>query len=222
MQAGSTATVTVVVTPTPTSSGTVTDFNGGAVQVTGPGNIVLAQTSVAADMSDFALSVTPPNGSVIQAGDTATYQVQLRPLPVYGTSISLACTGLPVGAACNFTSNPVTLAGAGSSTLNITTTARPITTTASVFRGRTFYAIWLAIPGLTLLGAGVGGERRRRRILGVFFACALFALLLLQPSCSTTTQQTPVSGTPAGTSTIIVTATSGSDTKSSNVTLTVP
>ena len=222
MQAGSTATVTVVVTPTPTSSGTVTDFNGGAVQVTGPGNIVLAQTSVAAAMSDFALSVTPPNGSVIQAGDTATYQVQLRPLPVYGTSISLACTGLPVGAACNFTSNPVTLAGAGSSTLNITTTARPITTTASVFRGRKFYAIWLAIPGLTLLGAGVGGERRRRRILGVFFACALFALLLLQPSCSTTTQQTPVSGTPAGTSTIIVTATSGSDTKSSNVTLTVP
>jgi hypothetical protein len=58
--------------------------------------------------------------------------------------------------------------------------------------------------------------------MGVFFACALFGLLLLQPGCSGTTTQTPVSGTPAGTSTIVVTATSGSDTKSSSITLTVP
>jgi uncharacterized repeat protein (TIGR01451 family) len=222
LQPGSAATVTIVVTPTPNSGGGLADFNGGTVQVTGPGNIVLAQTSVAAAMSDFTLAVTPPNGSVLQAGDTATYQVQLTPQPVYGTSISLACTGLPVGAACNFTSNPVTLAGAGSSTLNITTTARPITTTTSIFRGRGFYAIWLAIPGLTLLGMGAGGQRRRRRMMGVFFACALFGLLLLQPGCSGTTTQIPVSGTPAGTYQITVTATSGTDTKSGGIDLTVP
>jgi uncharacterized repeat protein (TIGR01451 family) len=222
LQSGSTASVTIVVSPTPTTGGGSAPFNGGSVQVSGPGNIVLAQTSVAAQMSDFTLTVTPPNGSVLQAGDTATYQVQLTPQPVYGTSIALACTGLPVGAACNFTSNPVTLAGAGSSTLNITTTARPITTPAAIFGPRQFYAIWLAIPGLTLLGMGAGGGRRRRRVLGVFFACALFGLLLLQPGCSGTTTQTPVSGTPAGTSTIVVNATSGSDTKSSSITLTVP
>jgi uncharacterized repeat protein (TIGR01451 family) len=222
LQSGSTATITIVVTPTPNPGGGVADFNGGSVQVSGPGNIVLAQTSVAAQMSDFTLIVAPPNGSVLQAGDTATYQVQLTPQPVYGTSIALACTGLPVGAACNFTSNPVTLAGAGSSTLNITTTARPIVTPAAIFGPRQFYAIWLTIPGLTLLGVGAGGGRRRRRIMGVFFACALFGLLLLQPGCSGTTTQTPVSGTPAGTSTIVVTATSGSDTKSSSITLTVP
>jgi uncharacterized repeat protein (TIGR01451 family) len=227
LQSGSTATVTIVVTPAPfhtqnTNCPSAT-FNGGTVQVSGGGNIVLAQTSVPAQMSDFCLAVTPPNGSVPLAGATATYQVQLTPDPVYGTSIALACTGLPVGASCNFTSNPVTLAGAGSSTLNITTTARPITTTTgSIFGARQFYAIWLAIPGLTLLGAGVGGGRRRRRLMGVFFACALFGLLLLQPGCTGTTTQTPVSGTPAGTSTISVTATSGSDTKSSSITLTVP
>jgi len=222
LQSGSAATVTIVLTPLPTGGG-VTGFNGGSVQVMGPGNIVQAHTSVSANMSDFKLAVTPPDKSVPAAGDTATYQVALTPLPVYGSPISLACTGLPPGAACNF--NPGTLPGLqgpGTSTLNITTTARPVTTIGSIFGARQFYAIWLAIPGLTLLGVGAGGDRRRRRMMGIFFAGALFALLLLQPACSTTTTQAPVSGTPAGTYKITVTATSGSDTKSGIITLTVP
>ncbi|HSY92773.1 MAG TPA: SBBP repeat-containing protein [Candidatus Binatus sp.] len=221
LQSGSAATVTIVVTPLPTGGG-VTGFNGGSVQVMGPGNIVQAHTSVSANMSDFKLAVTPPDKSVPAAGDTATYQVVLTPLPVYGSPISLACTGLPPGAACNFSSGTVTLAGPGTSTLNITTTARPVTTIGSIFGARQFYAIWLAIPGLTLLGVGAGGDRRRRRMMGIFFAGALFALLLLQPACSTTTTQAPVSGTPAGTYKITVTATSDSDTKSGIITLTVP
>jgi uncharacterized repeat protein (TIGR01451 family) len=222
LQSGSTATITIVVAPTPSSSGGQASFNGGSVQVTGPGNIVLAQTSVPAQMSDFSLTVNPSNGSVAAAGGTATYQVQLTPHPVYGTNISLACTGLPAGASCNFTSNPVTLQGPGSSTLNIPTTARPVVTPAASLLTRHFYAIWLMVPGLTLLGVGVGSDRRRRRFAGIFVLCALFALLLLLPACSHTTTQAPVSGTPPGNYTITVTATSGSDTKSQTITLSVP
>jgi len=85
---------------------------------------------------------------------------------------------------------------------------------------RHFYAMWLAVPGLALLG--VGGGRRRRRILGILLFCALFALLLLQPACSSTATQPPVSGTPPGTYTITVNATSGTDTKSQTITLFVP
>ena len=55
-----------------------------------------------------------------------------------------------------------------------------------------------------------------------FLLCACSHVLLLQPACSSTTTQPPVSGTPAGTYTITVTATSGSDTKSDTITLTVP
>jgi uncharacterized repeat protein (TIGR01451 family) len=222
LQSGSTATITIVVAPTPSSSGGQASFNGGSVQVTGPGNIVLAQTSVPAQMSDFSLTVNPSNGSVAAAGGTATYQVQLTPHPVYGTNISLACSGLPPGASCNFTSNPVTLQGPGSSTLNIPTTARPVVTPAASLLTRHFYAIWLMVPGLTLLGVGVGGDRRRRRVAGIFVLCALFALLLLLPACSHTTTQAPVSGTKPGNYTITVTATSGSDTKSQTITLSVP
>lgn len=220
LQAGSTATVTIVVSPTPNTSGSQASFNGGSVQVTGPGNIVLAQTSVPAQMSDFSLAVTPSNNSVQVAGDTAAYQVQLSPHPVYGTNISLACTGLPTASSCNFTSNPVTLVGPGSSTLNITTTARPLTT-AGLF-SRRLYAIWLVVPGMTLLCFGFGGGGRRKRMLGILSLCAMFVMLLLLPACSGQTTQAPVSGTPAGNYTITVTATSGSDTKSQTITLSVP
>jgi uncharacterized repeat protein (TIGR01451 family) len=222
LQAGSTATITIVVAPTPSSSGGQASFNGGSVQVTGPGNIVYAQTSVPAQMSDFSLQVTPSNASVVAAGDTATYQVQLTPNPVYGSSISLGCTGLPTASTCAFTSNPVTLQGPGSSTLNIATTARPVITPAASLLTRHFYAMWLMVPGLALLGVGVGSDRRRRRITGMLLLCVLFALLLLLPACSKSTTQAPVSGTPPGNYTITVTATSGSDTKSRTVTLTVP
>jgi len=224
LQAGSIATVTIVLTPTPNSTGSQSTFNGGAVQVTGPGNIVYAETSVPAQMSDFSLNVSPNNASVQAAGDTATYQVQLTPHPIYATPVALGCTGLPPGAACNFTNQSVNLQGPGSSTLNITTTARPIVTPAASLLTRHFYAMWLAVPGLALLGVGVGRgrRRRRRRILGILLFCVLFALLMLQPACSTKATQPPVSGTPAGIYTITVSATSGSDTKSQVVTLHVP
>jgi hypothetical protein len=51
--------------------------------------------------------------------------------------------------------------------------------------------------------------------------CTLFALLLLQPACSSSNTQLPVSGTPAGQYKVTVTAASGSDTKSGVITLNV-
>jgi hypothetical protein len=84
------------------------------------------------------------------------------------------------------------------------------------------YAFWWMLPGLTLVGVGVGGGRRRRRILGMLMLCALFALLLGLPACSKNTTQAPVSGTPSGNWTVTVTAASGADSKSQTVTLYVP
>ena len=70
----------VTATPTANSSGTSpVSFNGGTVQAMAPGNIVLAQTSVSAQMTDFSMSVTPSNQSIQVAGDTAFYTVQSPP-----------------------------------------------------------------------------------------------------------------------------------------------
>ena len=225
LQPLSTATITVVVTPTAYPNGSQATFNGGAVQVLGANNSVLAETQVSANMSDFALAVTPPNRSVAAAGDTARYLVQLTPNPTYTTSISLSCTGLPTGATCSFAPSTVNLQGSspGAVTLSLSTTARSITTGSVILASsKRFYAVWLGVPGLALLGAGFGRDRRRRRILGLLLFCALWALLVIQPACSGTTPAPPTSGTPAGTSTITVTAASGSDSKSQGIQLTVP
>jgi uncharacterized repeat protein (TIGR01451 family) len=221
LQSGSTATITIVLTPSALPGGGTKGFNGGAVQVTGPNNIVLASTQVSAQMSDFTLKVSPPSASVNLAGETAVYQAQLFPQPVYGAGITLSCTGLPPGSACAFTTPTVTLQGTspGATTLNVTTTARPITTGSLKSRLGRFYAVWLAVPGFALLGVV---DRRRRRAFGFLTLCTLFTMLFLLPACGRTNTQPPVSGTPAGTYPITVSATSGSDVKSQGIQLVVP
>lgn len=224
LQSGSTATVTIILVPAASANGNQAQFNGGTVVAQGANNITPAQTSVSAQMSDFSLNITPPNASVPIAGDTAVYQVQLMPHPLYVPSVSLSVSGLPNGATSAFTTNPVALQGSspGSTTLNIGTTARPIPVpqTAGLFI-RHFYALWLPLPGLALLGFAAAGDRRRR-VTGLLMLCLVFATLAFQPSCSHTTTQPPASGTPAGTYTLTVTATSGSDSKSQSFILTVP
>jgi hypothetical protein len=214
--------LTITATPTGNSGNSSENFNGGTVQAVSPGNIVLAETSVSAQMSDFGMLVNPQNQGVAQAGATAPYTVQLTPHPIYGSNITLSCAGLPPGTSCNFSpSTSITLQGTSGATvaLNIPTTPRPITPTASLFT-RHFYAFWLAIPGLAFLG--IGKDRQRRKIVGVTMLCMIFAFLLFVPACSHSTTQTPVNGTPAGTYTITVTASSGTDSKSQPITLSVP
>ncbi len=223
LQPGSIATVTFVVTPTANTSGTPATFNGGQVSVVGQNNITFAVTSVAAQMSDFGVTAFPSNVSV-SAGQTATYQVQLSPHPVYGTNVSLSCSNVPTAASCNFTpSNSISLLGSSpaSATLNLTTTPQSIIT-ASARSGRShLYAVFLAVPGLALVGIGFGDRRRRWKMTGLFLLVLLIAQLLPLPGCSTQQTQPPPTGTPSGQYTITVTATSGSDSKSVPIQLNV-
>jgi hypothetical protein len=66
------------------------------------------------------------------------------------------------------------------------------------------------------------GSKRRSRLLGLLTLCVLLALVLLQPSCSSGGKTPPtVSGTPTGTYSLTVTATSGSFTRTVPFSLTV-
>jgi uncharacterized repeat protein (TIGR01451 family) len=222
LQSGSTVKVTVVLTPTSSGAGGQFSFSGGAVSVSwgNPLNIVSAPT-VTALASDFQVTVGPSN-QVVSAGQTALYTVALTPQPLYGSNISLTCSAnVPSQASCNFTTNPVTIPSTSpvTSALNLTTTARPVTTAAAPLRGPV-YAIWLGLPGIAFLGIGAGQRSRRGKILALLL-CMLFALLLLQPACSSKSTTTAVGGTPAGTYTITLTATSGTATHNYPFTLTV-
>ena len=82
------------------------------------------------------------------------------------------------------------------------------------------------VPGMAWLGFGVGGKRRgwngkKSRLLGLLMFSVFFALVLLQPSCSSNKTPVPVSGTPSGIYPLTVTVTSGSFSKTVPFQLTV-
>jgi hypothetical protein len=222
--AAATVTVTVNVA-VPSSTGVIPPQpapigNSGTLTVTGSG---FSKTSAAtAVVNDFGVTASPVSATVL-AGAGATYSVKVIPTAAgFPESVSLACgSGLPSGAACSFTNNPIPnmSGGAQSRSFQITTTAR-VTTPASLFRpsGPT-YAIWLPIFGVGLMGAGI--SRKRRMLLGAFIA-ALLGVALLQAGCGSSSSTTrTTTGTPAGTYTVTVNATSGSATRTTTVQLTV-
>jgi len=224
LQAGSIATVTFVVIPSPNTSGTAQSFNGGSVSVLAQGNIVTGPIQVPAQMSDFGITVSPSSESVPLAGDTATYQVQITPAPVYANPISISCSNLPTSATCPSSPASVTLEGSSpaSATLSITTTAQSIVGANKKSTFGRFFALWFVVPGLALLGVGARKRKGHHLLGGMLLLMLILIQLIPLPGCNNKITQPPPTGTPPGSYTITVTATSGSDTKSVPIQLTVP
>lgn len=210
-----TATVSIVVTPTAAAP---TGIGNSATVTFNNGSTVTATASPTPVVTDFRVDVSPSTATVV-AGQTATYTITVTPLPTYSGSVALSCSsGLPSGAACTITSSPVTLPNTSPVTaqLAISTTARPINTAQSSFTGL-IYALWLPIGGIALLGRGT--RRRWLTLLGIMMLAALIAL---QFGCGSSGKTPPVTGgTPAGTYTITVSASSGSASRTSPLTLVV-
>jgi len=201
---GAKATVTVVLIPTTGTTGlTVTprlSANSGAFT-----QFTAGTTTV----TDFAISADPKTVT-ITAGESTSFVITLSPVPTYANAITVSHSSLPTASTGTFTSTSVTISGntPSTTTLNISTTARPVTT-GSLLRSGGFYATWLPLGGLSLLGFGVG-LRRRRWLAGTLLGLVA-ALILLQPACGgSSSSTTPTGGTPAGTYTITLTGSSGS------------
>jgi hypothetical protein len=88
--------------------------------------------------SDFSLALAPDSSftATLRAGESASYGLVLTPRGVVG-DVVLSCSGLPPGAACNFSPNPVALDGQNSANASLT-----VTTTAQAREGPQ-----LLIPG---------------------------------------------------------------------------
>ncbi len=209
-----TVTVTVNVTA-PTVTGVMPPQpapinNVGTLTVAGTG-IQLSASGVA-KVNDFGVSASPLAAPPIIAGAAATYTVTITPTSLSGFpgAVNLACgSGLPSGATCTFapgSSIPNLNNGSQSRSLQISTQAR-VTTPGSLFlEGGPTYAIWLPVFGL--MGAGI--SRKRRMLLGAFFA-VLFGMVLLQAGCGSSKSRTSTTtGTPAGSYTVTLNASSGS------------
>jgi hypothetical protein len=218
LQSGATSTVNFVVTPAASGNysviATVASSNN-----TSPNNPDTATATFQA--GDYSMTINPSSRSVA-AGQPTYYNIQLTPNPVFNGTVALSCGQLPGGAVCNFAPNSFTLNGPQGVTLNLTTVPQPVTTANSKTGRSPLYAFWLMVPGMALLGLRGGkGNGKKARVLALLALGVLFALVLLQPSCSSGKTQPTVAGTPTGTYSLTVTATSGSFSRSQGFSLTV-
>jgi hypothetical protein len=193
-------------------------FPGGSTPATGG-------TATVNDYSISATLTSPSTSSTIPSGAQVDYSVLVTPTGSgFPESVAISCgAGLPAGASCSFPSpNGSTISsmssGPQSRTLAISTTARVTTTASSLLRHSGIYGLWLPILGVGLIGSGL--SRKRRVLLGAFFA-VLLGMALLQAGCSSSSNVTTTNGTPAGTYTVTVNATSGTATRTTTVQFTV-
>jgi hypothetical protein len=179
----------------------------------------------------FAMSASTP--AAVAPGSSATSTVSLTAYNGYSSPVNLSCsvTGAgsppPACSASSFSPNPATPASpAATSTLTITTTANH----AENFVPRSFfYALWMPIVGLSIVGMSLTSTRsRRKKLMGLLMLGMIFTTLLLMPACGGSSGGGGggggSGGTPAGAYTVTITGT-GTDpaaiTQTAQVTLTV-
>lgn len=218
---GSKATINVVLVPT---SGTTSLSVTPSISANGDAFVTPNDSTETVAVTDFKISASPTSAT-ITAGQSTSYVLTLDPTDKvngYKSSISVSHSSLPTGATGTFTSSSVTISGgtAATTTLNISTTARPVQSGSRFHGGGALYATWLPVGGLSLLGFGVG-VKKRRWIMGTLFGL-LAAVILFQPACGNSSSSTPTSGgTPVGTYSITLTGSSGSASHTTTVTLNV-
>jgi Pro-kumamolisin, activation domain/Fibronectin type III domain len=178
--------------------------------VTLPNNrdVVVLAISLTAPAASYSLSAGGANPSSINAGSSSMVTVTVTPANSYAGTVTLSCAISPVvtGTAaptCSFGStSPVSVtSGAATATLTFTTvgtsgavvrrlalaTQRPEPEPQSRFSNG-FYAMWLLLPGIALLGISVSSRESRnkslrRKLLGLLVLSMLLAGVILIPAC---------------------------------------
>lgn len=158
-----------------------TDYNGStssAVTVT-----------VAADFT-LAFSGSTGSGMTIAApGGSGTLTLSVTGTTGYSGTVNFAnCTHLPLYSNCTF--NPASVAGSGSTTLTVTTTA-PRTASNPPAPG-----VWAATKGFTLAGIFVFGFSSRKRSWASILALLVLAWVLSTVGCGGSSAGGGVGGTP--------------------------
>jgi hypothetical protein len=210
-------TVTVTFTPSATGNHTgslsISDGASGS-----PQTVALSGTGGTASLG-LGMATGSSGSAKFNAGSNVTFTLSIGGEGMAGTA-SLACTGAPAAATCTVPAT-TSVSATTASTFNavVTTTAR---TQASLRPNDFWRAPWAW--GFALIGCIILARASSR---GSRFAYLGFAVLfvLALSSCgggsSNPHNGGTMVGTPAGTYTLVVTATSGSATQTQNLTLVI-
>lgn len=159
-----------------------------------------ASYTINAAAQDFSVTSTP-TAFAVTAGQSNTTTVTVTPLNGYSAPVGFSCTGLPSGTSCSF--SPATVTPAGSPVTTVLTVSA-LTTAAAVPRNSNpFYPT----SALAVALCFIGWKKRRGLPMLVLLVVSAAGLSLLN-GCGgasfNSTTKSPV------TSTVTVTATSGS------------
>jgi len=167
---------------------------------------------------DFSISGTAL--TPVTPGGSTTSTITIAAVNGYTGTVNFTCS---VAAGTGGTPLPTcsiptaVTGGAGTSTLTVKTTGSAQARNHSA--GSIFYALWLPVVGLSLLGIrGSTAGSRRKKLLGFLLLGIMMTALFLLPACSSSSKSGGggCSGcTPAGTYTVTVT---GTDSSNANLT----
>ncbi len=189
------------------------------------GNAAYSLIVTAAAPGSFVVTGTPTTATV-SAGQSATYAVTITPTNGFTAPVTFACSGLPAESTCAFAPQSVTPTGGPvTTTMTIATTAG---TMATNIRPGELGSFARGLCGVCLAGLTLWYVPRRFRGKGGWVMLVLAGILLagLLPGCgSQPASSGTTGGTPAGTSVVTITASSGTSpaqiTKTATVTLVV-
>jgi hypothetical protein len=171
---------------------------------------------VSAGTPQFSFSSTGGNTSAtIQAGQSATYNISLGSQGFIGR-VALSCSGAPAGSTC--TVNPASV------DLNASSSSVPITVTVSGTQNARSLPVPFRNTMLFVFGGvfvGMASSLRKKRNQAVLALMALFIIGGLTACGGGGTTTPPPAVKPPTTATLIVTGTSGSQTASINLNLTI-
>jgi hypothetical protein len=196
----------------PVSSSPLQATNKGATDA------FVVKYSQSSAASTFSLSATALNPGTVSPGGSATSMVTATGVNFTGTvTLTCAVTGpagavhLPTCAAASAT------AGGSAATLTVNTTAATalLERPASRHSAGMFYAMFLPIGGIALLGFGSAGSQRKK-LFGFLLVGLVLSCLLLMPACGGSGNNNNGGGSPgttAGAYTITVNGTASGATQ---------
>jgi hypothetical protein len=156
----------------------------------------------------------------------------VTPANGYTGSVTLTCTVTstvtftPAQANCSFSMNPVSVTSANP--VAPTMTFKTVGPSAALLRhANTLYALWLPVPGLALIGLGLGSRSSRpKKLFGLLLLWIVLATLIILPACGGGNSGGGGGGgghpgTPAGTYTLTITGKDANGLTQSNTAPTV-